>query len=104
MLTLTPTAAAVVTNLLENADLPETARVRIQRGGDEGEEQAIGIAIVDHPGDDDEPVPAGPDNEVFLAPDIARLLDDQVLDADIEDGNVAFTLGPQAVDGQPPDA
>lgn len=56
MLTLTPTAAAVVTNLLENADLPETASVRIQRGGEPGEGEAIGIAIVDHPGDDDEAV------------------------------------------------
>lgn len=104
MLTLTPTAAAVVTNLLEDADLPENASVRIQRGGDPGEEQAIGIAIVDHRGDDDEAVPAGPNNEVFLAPDVAGLLDDQILDADIEDGNVAFTLRPQAVDGRPPDA
>ena len=104
MLTLTPTAAAVVTNLLENAELPETASVRIQRGADQAGEEAIGIAIVDHPGDDDETVPAGPDNDVFLAPDLAPLLDDQILDAQIEDDKVAFTLRPQAVDGRPPDA
>jgi hypothetical protein len=31
-----------------------------------------------------------------------ELLDDQVLDAEIEEGQVAFTLRRQAVDGQPP--
>lgn len=102
MLTLTPSAAAVVTDLLENADLPETASVRIQRGADAEGEASIGIAIVEQPGHDDEAVPAGPDNDVFLAPDVAALLDDQVLDAEIEEGNVAFTLRPQAVDGRPP--
>jgi hypothetical protein len=76
VLTLTPTAAAVITNLLENADLSETSSVRIQRAGDPESEQAIGIAIVDHPGDDDEAVPAGFDNDVFLAPDLAELLGD----------------------------
>jgi hypothetical protein len=63
--------ADCVTSLLESSDLPETASVRIQRGGDPGEEQAIGIAIVEQPGQVDEPVPAGPDNDVFLAPDVA---------------------------------
>jgi Fe-S cluster assembly iron-binding protein IscA len=102
MLTLTPNAAAVVTSLLDNADLPESASVRIQPEGDAADETSIGIAIVDRPGSDDEQVPAGPDSAVFVASDIAELLDGQVLDAEIEEGNVAFTLRPQPVDGRPP--
>jgi hypothetical protein len=36
-----------------------------------------------------------------VAPDIVELLDDQVLDAEIEEGNVV-TLRPQPVDGRRP--
>jgi hypothetical protein len=38
---------------------------------------------------------------VFLAPDVAGLLDDQVLDAEIEEQQVSFTLRPQSVNGRP---
>jgi Fe-S cluster assembly iron-binding protein IscA len=99
MLTVTPAAAAAVATLLENPDLPEGASVRLQRGVDAGGESAIGIAIVSGPEPDDEPVPAVEDRDVFLARDVAELLDDQVLDAQVEEQQLSFVLRPQSVGG-----
>lgn len=102
MLTLTPAATTAVSSLLDNPELPESAIVRLQRGMDANGQTAIGIAIVAEPDPEDEPVPAGSAAGVFLAPDVAELLDDQVLDAEIQDEMIAFTIHPQPMDGQPP--
>jgi Fe-S cluster assembly iron-binding protein IscA len=101
MLAVTSAAAAAVTTLLENPDLPDGAGLRLQRGVDAAGEAAIGIAIVSEPDPDDQLVPAVEDGDVFLAPDVAGLLDDQVLDAEIEEQQVSFTLRPQSVNGRP---
>lgn len=101
MLAVTPAAAAAVASLLENPDLPEGAGLRLQRGLDATGQSAIGLAIVDEPDPDDEMV-AAVESEVFIAPDIVELVDNQVLDAEIDDRDVAFTLRPQSVNGQPP--
>lgn len=102
MLAVTPAAAAAVASLLENPEIPDGATLRLQRGVDAAGEAAIGIAIVSEPDPDDEAVPALDDRDVFLAHDVAGLLDDQVLDAEIEEQQVSFTLRPQSVDGRPP--
>jgi hypothetical protein len=57
------------------------------------------VAIVAEPEPDDEVALAPPDAEVFLPADVAELLDDQILDAEIEHQNVAFTIRPQPVAG-----
>jgi hypothetical protein len=41
---------------------------------------------------------------VFIASDVAELLDDQVLDAKVEEQQVSFTLRPQSVNGRPASA
>jgi Fe-S cluster assembly iron-binding protein IscA len=102
MLNLTPAATAAISTLLQDPDLPEGAGLRLQRGIDTEGESAIGIAIVSEPEPDDELVSGPSEVEVFLAPDVADLLDDQVLDAEIQDQNVAFTIRPQSVNGRPP--
>jgi hypothetical protein len=101
MLTLTPAAVAAVTTLLQDPDLPEGAGLRLQRGFDAAGEAAIGITIVGGPEPNDEIALAPPEAELFLAPDVAGLVDDQVLDAEMQDQNVAFTIRPQSVDGRP---
>jgi Fe-S cluster assembly iron-binding protein IscA len=101
MLTLTPAAAAAVITLLQNPDLPEGAGLRLQRGFDAGGEPAIGIGIVSEPEPGDEVALAPPEAEVFMARDVVELLEDQVLDAEIEDENVAFTIRPHPVNGGP---
>ncbi|HWE31998.1 MAG TPA: hypothetical protein VG410_00855 [Solirubrobacteraceae bacterium] len=101
MLTVTPAAAAAVATLLENPEIPDGASIRLQRGVDATGEAAIGIAIVSEPEPDDEPVPTAQESEVFLASDVAGLLDDQVLDVQVEQEQVSFTLRPQPIDGHP---
>lgn len=104
MLTVTPAAAEAVTALLDNPDVPDGASLRLQRGADAAGGAAIGITIVSEPEPDDEVVPAAEDRDMFLAPDVAGLLDDQVLDARIEEQQVSFMLRPQSADPGPSDA
>jgi Fe-S cluster assembly iron-binding protein IscA len=104
MLTLTPAAVAAVSTLLQNPDLPESAGLRLQRGTDASGDTSIGIAIVDEPEPDDELALAPPEAGVFLASDLAEVLDDQVLDAEIQGDNVAFTIRPQSLNGRPPES
>jgi Fe-S cluster assembly iron-binding protein IscA len=102
MLAVTPTAAAAVISLLENSDLPRSAGLRLQAGVDATGETGIGIAVIEAPGPEDELVPAAADARLFIAPDVAAVLDGQVLDAEIQDEQFAFTIRPQSVNGGVP--
>lgn len=99
MLTVTPAAAAAVTAILHNPDIPDGAGLRLQLGIDAGGEKAIGVAIVTEPEPDDELVSAAADDDVFLDRELVDLLDHHVLDAEIDGPNVAFTIRPQPLDG-----
>ena len=99
MLTVTPAAAAAVTAILQDPELPPEAGLRLQLATGSAGEPAIGITIVSAPGADDERVPAAPDDNVFVAHDVVDVLDDQVLDAEIDGQNVAFTIRPQSLNG-----
>lgn len=103
MLTLTPAASAAVNTLLENPSLPDDAGLRLQPDTDGSGRPVIGIAVVQGPEPGDAHVPTG-ESELFLAPDVAEVLDDQVLDAEFDQESVAFTIHPQSVDGRPPEA
>jgi Fe-S cluster assembly iron-binding protein IscA len=100
MLTLTPSAAAAVTALLDSPQVPDDAALRLQPGVDASGGTAIGLAVVTEPPETDTHIPVDQEHELLLAPEIAGLLDDQVLDAETQDENVAFTIRPQAVDGR----
>jgi Fe-S cluster assembly iron-binding protein IscA len=102
MLTVTPAAAAAVTALLDSPQIPDDAALRLQQGVDSAGGNAIGIAVVGEPEDADTHIPVDPGHELLVAPEVADALDDQVLDAEIQDENVAFMIRPQSVDGQPP--
>jgi hypothetical protein len=102
MLTITPAAAAAVTALLESPQVPDGAALRLQQGADASGASAVGIAIVAEPEDAYTHLPADPEHELLLAPEVADMLDDKVLDAEIQDENVAFMIRPQSVDGGPP--
>ncbi len=101
MLTVTPAAAAAVTAILHNPDVPDGAGVRLQMGVDATGNRAIGITIVTEPEPDDERVSSTDDDDVFVDRELVDVLDRHVLDADIDGRNVAFTIRPQAVDGRP---
>ncbi|WP_249009440.1 hypothetical protein [Conexibacter sp. DBS9H8] len=92
MLTLTPTASAAVNALLDNPDLPEGAGLRLQvQPGTDGR-AGIGIEIVPAPQDGDQLVPAGDGHDLYLSPEVTGALEDQVLDADLKDVRVSFSL------------
>ncbi len=103
VLTLTPTASAAVHALLDNPELPDSSGLRLQSQTDATGQPGIGIEVVTAPVDGDQLVPAGAGHDVYLSPDVAPVLDDQVLDAELDDRRVAFSLRPQPLDGAPLD-
>jgi hypothetical protein len=101
MLTVTPAASAAVAAVLESPQIPDGAVLRLQQGLDASGNNSIGIAVVEEAELADEHVPVDAGRELLVAPELADQLDDQVLDAEIQDENVAFMIRPQPVNGGP---
>jgi iron-sulfur cluster assembly protein len=92
MLTITPTASALIRQLVDTSDVPESAGVRIAAGEPTDLGTPLELALVDGPEPGDEVV-GGEDASVFLEPEIAGDLDHTVLDAEmIDDGRIQFAL------------
>jgi iron-sulfur cluster assembly protein len=88
LLTLTKHAQTAVRTLTQDPQAPENAGLRITPGNDGLElmlvaEPVPGDALIDDSG-----------ARVFVEPQVAQLLDEQTLDAQVEDGNVNFFLAP----------
>jgi len=102
MLTLTPSAVAAVSMVLQDPELPDGAGLRLQGGVDADGEAAVGLAVVSEPEPGDELVPAATQGDVFLAREVAEILDECVLDAEIDGESISFTIHPQPLDGDVP--
>jgi Fe-S cluster assembly iron-binding protein IscA len=100
MLTLTPTASAAVHALLDDPELPDRSGIRLQSQTDDSGRLGIGIEVVTAPIDGDQLIPAGAGHDLYLSPDVAPVLNDQVLDAELDEQRVAFSLRPQAGEKQ----
>jgi Fe-S cluster assembly iron-binding protein IscA len=99
---LTEHAQTAVRTLTQDPDAPESAGLRITPGNDGLElmlvaEPVAGDALIDDGG-----------ARVFVEPQAAQLLEEQTLDAQLEDGKVNFFLAapdapaaPDAVDAEP---
>jgi Fe-S cluster assembly iron-binding protein IscA len=96
MLELTTGTAEVIRNLVEQADLPEGAGVRVQLGkaAENGASPGFVLALVDCPEEGDEEISEG-DAHVYLDREGARILDDAALDAHVEGSDVTFSLMPK---------
>jgi len=86
LLTLTKHAQTAVRTLTRDRQAPENAGLRITPGNEGLElmlvaEPVPGDALIDDGG-----------ARVFVEPQVAQLLDEQTLDAQVEDGNVSFFL------------
>jgi iron-sulfur cluster assembly protein len=86
LLTLTKHAQSAVRTLTQDPQAPESAGLRITPGNDGLElmlvaEPVPGDALIDDGG-----------ARVFVEPQVAQLLDEQTLDAQVEDGNLNFFL------------
>jgi iron-sulfur cluster assembly protein len=98
MLTLTLTAEEAVRQIVANAPISEeTGGLRIAPGQPTPEGIPLEMTIVGSPEPDDQDAGA-PDAHVYLEPSAAEALEGKVLDAEVEDGNVGFSL----LDASPP--
>ena len=94
MLTITENAEQALDAVVAAENAPEGAGVRISQGMGADGQPAVGLALAPapEPGDavvEDANVP------VFVAAEVADLLDDKILDAQVKGDQIAFRLGEQ---------
>jgi Fe-S cluster assembly iron-binding protein IscA len=90
MLTLTTEAAEAVDTLLNDPQIPDDAGLRLSANS----EQDIAVALTEGPADGDQVIEDG-GARVFVAPELAPMLDEATLLAEEQDGRIAFGLAPQ---------
>lgn len=92
LLTLTEHAQIAVRTLTQDPQAPESAGLRITPGN-----EGLELMLVAEPVPGDALIEDG-GARVFVEPQAAQLLDEQTLDAQVEDGNLNFFLAsPDAV-------
>lgn len=95
MLTITHDAAAAIDAVVDSAPTEsDSAGLRIARGVTPDGQPGLQLAVAEGPAEDDAIVP-GEGTPVFLDAEAAAMLDDKVLDAKVEGGQVGFTLRDQ---------
>jgi Fe-S cluster assembly iron-binding protein IscA len=95
LLALTDNAVEAVKNIVSSSDeASETGGLRLvaERAGAQANLQ---LSVVPLPAEDDEVIEEQ-GARVFLEPEAASLLDDKVLDASVEQNQVAFTIAEQS--------
>jgi iron-sulfur cluster assembly protein len=92
LLALTENAVEAVKNIVSSSD-NETSGLRMvaERAGTQANFQ---LSVVPLPAEDDEVIEKR-GARVFLEPEAASLLDDKVLDASVEQNQIAFTIADQ---------
>jgi iron-sulfur cluster assembly protein len=93
LLALTDSAVEAVKGIVSSAEVPETGGLRMvaEQAGTRANFQ---LSVVRLPAEDDQVIDEQ-GARVFLEPEAASLLDDKVLDADVEQNQVAFTIADQ---------
>ena len=92
MLTLTKNATAVISSIVSERDLPDGAGLRIAAVGDT--EDPLRLSTAAMPADSDTVI-EDEGARVFLEPNAAEILDDKVLDAVVQQGQVQFVVASQ---------
>jgi iron-sulfur cluster assembly protein len=94
MLTITHTAAEAIKGIVASPQVPEGAGLRIATRPESPAEGAFEVSVAPVPAEEDQVVEES-GAQVFLEPQAAEALDDKVLDAEIEGGEVRFAVGEQ---------
>ena len=94
MLTMTQTAADALDAVVASASAPDGAGLRIARNAQPDGAGDLALTLVDEPQPTDQVVEAG-GAAVFVEAEAAAYLDDKVLDAQVQDGQVGFMLAEQ---------
>ncbi|MGH2954124.1 MAG: iron-sulfur cluster biosynthesis protein [Solirubrobacterales bacterium] len=90
MLSVTAAATEAVEALVSQAESPDSAGVRITRAEEETDPaRELRLSVVEAPAEGDQQVP---DAQVYLEPEVAPLLDDKTLDADVSGEQIRFSL------------
>ncbi|GAA3445313.1 hypothetical protein [Planomonospora venezuelensis] len=89
MLTLTEKAVEAIRDLMVGENLPKEAGLRITPKADDASTLELSLTSVPHDGDQ---VIRKEDVRVFLDPEAAAALDDQMLDADVSPSGTRMSL------------
>lgn len=96
MLAISPAASNAIDTALNAVTVPEGAGLRLAAGPQTERGVAIEVAFVTAADPGDQVIETDAAADVFVEPQTAQLLDDQVLDAGLApDGSLSFTLRPQ---------
>ncbi|HEX3873050.1 MAG TPA: hypothetical protein VHW26_02815 [Solirubrobacteraceae bacterium] len=101
MLVVTPAAADAVSSVLEAPEVPDGAGLRLQQGTTPTGEAGVGIAVVTEAYPEDATVATGGKGDLFVAPEVVDVLDDQILDVTAQGEEIGFLIRPQGANGQP---
>jgi Fe-S cluster assembly iron-binding protein IscA len=97
MLAITQTAVEAIDAIVASAPVPDTAGVRISEQLSADGQPGLAIALVEEPQPTDQVLePDGEHTPVYIDEGAASALDDKVLDAQVQGGQVAFMLAEQA--------
>jgi iron-sulfur cluster assembly protein len=101
VLTITPTAAEAIRAIVQSTDVPDEGGIRISIARQNGAEASLELAL--------SPAPMEGDNvlelngaHVFLDETASLALEDKLLDAEIDGGEISFGIMEQEEEGPPP--
>lgn len=95
MLTVTPAASEAVAAILDSPQVPDGAALRLQEGLDAQGKPSIGIAVVTEPDQRDTHIAVDEAHELLVSDELVGVLDEQTLDAEVQDESVAFRIEPR---------
>ena len=96
MLTLTQTAVETLDSIVESAPVSDAAGVRISRQLSADGQPGLRLALVEEPDPTDQVIEIeGEHVPVFVEQGAVPALDDKVLDAQVQEGQVGFVVASQ---------
>ena len=102
MLTITPTAAEAIRAIIQSTDVPDDGGIRISIARQNGVEASLELALSPAPMEGDSVLELN-GAHVFLDDTASLALEDKLLDAEIEGGEISFGIMEQEEEGpQPP--
>jgi Fe-S cluster assembly iron-binding protein IscA len=99
MLMVTENARHAIESIVANAELPDGSGLRIDTPDQppatlDTTRMPLELQVTSEPAEQDQVVGEG-GAKVFVAPAVAPMLDDQVLDVQVTDDRMQFVIGPQ---------
>jgi Fe-S cluster assembly iron-binding protein IscA len=98
MLMVTDTARQAIESIVANAEMPDGSGLRIDAPDEPPPPSRTGaplqLEVARQPAEQDQVVSEGEAN-VFIAPRVASLLDDKMLDVRVNEGQMQFVIAPQ---------